>query len=93
MDGQLVGVRGAGLYAALTQRAPAPRLVLLTVGRQAHTCIRQRQTLCPLGSPCCLMCLLKSVTSPLSVLTALPGHVATLHASLGIANPLLLLTP
>lgn len=36
MDGQLVGVRGAGLYAALTQRAHAPRLVLLTVGRQAH---------------------------------------------------------
>ena len=35
MDGQLVGVRGAGLYAALTQRAHAPRLVLLTVGRQA----------------------------------------------------------
>ena len=46
MDGQLVGVRGAGLYAALTQRAHAPRLVLLTVGRQAHPRFATRQAFC-----------------------------------------------
>ncbi|KAK9827282.1 hypothetical protein WJX81_008183 [Elliptochloris bilobata] len=42
-DGQLVGVRGAGLYAALTQRASAPRLVLLTVGRDPAVAVNEAE--------------------------------------------------